>query len=161
MKRIRVLIADDHAVVRMGFASLLGTVREVEVVGDAFDGEDAVRKALALRPDVVVMDLVMPRKDGASATAELREKAPDVKVLVLMGATGPRIEAALRALPDFHEGDVTILHAQDMPDAVNQARAAAHPGDVVSLSPASASFDKYPNFEARGREYKEIVRSLK
>ena len=84
-----------------------------------------------------------------------------VKVLVLMGATGPRIEAALRALPDFHEGDVTILHAQDMPDAVNQARAAAHPGDVVSLSPASASFDKYPNFEARGREYKEIVRSLK
>ena len=69
--------------------------------------------------------------------------------------------AALRALPDFHEGDVTILHAQDMPDAVNQARAAAHPGDVVSLSPASASFDKYPNFEARGREYKEIVRSLK
>ena len=83
MKRIRVLIADDHAVVRMGFASLLGTVREVEVVGDAFDGEDAVRKALALRPDVVVMDLVMPRKDGASATAELREKAPDVKVLIL------------------------------------------------------------------------------
>ena len=52
MKRIRVLIADDHAVVRMGFASLLGTVREVEVVGDAFDGDDAVRKALAIRTDI-------------------------------------------------------------------------------------------------------------
>ena len=83
-----------------------------------------------------------------------------VKILVLMGATGPRIEAALRALPDFTEEQVQILHASDMKDAVAQARAAAKPGDVVTLSPASASFDSYPNFEARGREYKEIVRGL-
>jgi len=83
MEKIRVLIADDHAIVRMGLASLLGTNKRIEVVGDAFDGEDAVRKALALRPDVVIMDLVMPRKDGVAATAELHEKAPGVKVLIL------------------------------------------------------------------------------
>ena len=84
-----------------------------------------------------------------------------VKTLVLMGATGPRIEEALRAHPDFREEDMTILHASDMRDAVAQARAAAKPGDIVSLSPASASFDHYPNFEARGREYKQIVMELK
>ncbi|MGN0652747.1 MAG: UDP-N-acetylmuramoyl-L-alanine--D-glutamate ligase [Gemmiger sp.] len=84
-----------------------------------------------------------------------------VKTLVLMGATGPRIEEALRAHPDFREEDMTILHALDMQDAVAQARAAAKPGDIVSLSPASASFDLYPNFEARGREYKQIVMELK
>ena len=84
-----------------------------------------------------------------------------VKTLVLMGATGPRIEEALRAHPDFREEDMTILHASDMRDAVAQARAAAKPGDIVSLSPASASFDLYPNFEARGREYKQIVMELK
>ena len=78
-----------------------------------------------------------------------------------MGATGPRIEEALRAHPDFREEDMTILHASDMRDAVAQARAAAKPGDIVSLSPASASFDLYPNFEARGREYKQIVMELK
>lgn len=83
-----------------------------------------------------------------------------VKTLVLMGATGPRIEAALRAHPDFTEDAVTILHADGMQDAVNKARAAARPGDVVSLSPASASFDLYPNFEVRGRDYKRIVMEL-
>ena len=83
-----------------------------------------------------------------------------VKVLILMGATGPVIEREVRACPGFAESGLTILHADSMRDAVEQARAAAKPGDIVSLSPASASFDHYPNFEARGREYKEIVRSL-
>ena len=83
MGKIRVLIADDHAVVRMGLASLLGTSKSIEVVGDAFDGEDTVRKALKLKPDVVVLDLVMPRKDGIAATAELQQKLPSAKVLVL------------------------------------------------------------------------------
>ena len=83
-----------------------------------------------------------------------------VKVLILMGATGPKIEAALRACPGFEECGIVILHAKDMEDAVNQARAAAKPGDIVSLSPASASFDLYPNFEVRGRHYKQLVNAL-
>ena len=84
-----------------------------------------------------------------------------VKTLVLMGATGPRIEAAVRACPGFDESALTILHADSMQHAVELARGAARPGDVVSLSPASASFDLYPNFEVRGRDYKNIVNNLK
>ena len=83
-----------------------------------------------------------------------------VKTLVLMGATGPVIEKALRGCPGFTEDAMTILHADSMKDAVEKARAAARPGDVVSLSPASASFDCYPNFEVRGQEYKRLVMEL-
>ena len=84
-----------------------------------------------------------------------------VKTLVLMGATGPRIEAAVRGCAGFDESALTILHADSMQHAVELARSAAQPGDVVSLSPASASFDLYPNFEVRGRDYKNIVKNLK
>ena len=84
-----------------------------------------------------------------------------VKTLVLMGATGPRIESAVRGCAGFDESALTILHADSMQHAVELARGAAQPGDVVSLSPASASFDLYPNFEVRGRDYKNIVNNLK
>ena len=84
-----------------------------------------------------------------------------VKTLVLMGATGPRIEAAVRGCAGFDESALTILHADSMQHAVELARGAAQPGDVVSLSPASASFDLYPNFEVRGQDYKNIVNNLK
>ena len=77
-----------------------------------------------------------------------------------MGATGPRIEKAVREHPAFAGSGLKILHAESMQDAVEQARRAAVPGDVVSLSPASASFDLYPNFEVRGRDYKRIVMAL-
>ena len=98
MEKIRVLIADDHAVVRMGLASLLGTSKAIEVVGDAFDGEDTVRKALKLAPDVVVMDLVMPRKDGIAATAELQRKVPSAKILILTTfGSSENIAKALKA----------------------------------------------------------------
>jgi NarL family two-component system response regulator LiaR len=81
--KVRILIADDHSVVRMGLASLLGTAKNVEVVGEAINGDEAVRKALKLRPDVVVMDLVMPRKDGVAATEEILTDAPETKILIL------------------------------------------------------------------------------
>ena len=84
-----------------------------------------------------------------------------VKTLVLMGATGPRIEKAVRECDGFAGSGLTILHADSMQHAVELARGAAKPGDVVSLSPASASFDLYPNFEVRGRDYKNIVKNLK
>lgn len=83
MKRLRVLIADDHAVVRIGLVTLLEIERDMEVVGQAKNGEDAVRLALELKPDVVVMDLVMPRMDGAEATRRLMESLPEAKVLIL------------------------------------------------------------------------------
>ena len=83
MKPIKVLLADDHAIVRMGLASLLGTKKDIEVVGEAEDGEAAVRKALKLTPDVVIMDLMMPKMDGVEATAEIHRRLPDVKIMVL------------------------------------------------------------------------------
>ena len=80
-----------------------------------------------------------------------------VKVLVLMGAPAPRIEKAVREDPNFDPQALPILHADSMQHAVELARGAAKPGDIVSLSPASASFALYPNFEVRGRDYKRIV----
>ena len=81
--KVRVLIADDHSVVRMGLASLLGTAKNVEIAGEAINGEDAVRKALKIRPDIVIMDIVMPKKDGVAATEEILAAAPETKVLIL------------------------------------------------------------------------------
>ncbi|MCL2580666.1 MAG: UDP-N-acetylmuramoyl-L-alanine--D-glutamate ligase [Oscillospiraceae bacterium] len=83
-----------------------------------------------------------------------------VKVLVLMGATADKIEAALREYPGYQDGAPVIVRAKDMEDAVRLAARHAQPGDVVSLSPASASFDSYKNFEERGRHFKELVRAL-
>lgn len=83
-----------------------------------------------------------------------------VKVLVLMGATGPRIEEAVRAEPGFAGAGLAILHAASMEEAVQLARDAAQPGDEVILSPASASFDLYPNFEERGKHFKRLVNAL-
>ena len=80
---ISVLLIDDHAVMRMGLAALLGTCPEIEVVGDAGDGESGIRKALKARPDVVIMDLAMPEMDGAETTRRLLEKMPEAKVLAL------------------------------------------------------------------------------
>ena len=89
------------------------------------------------------------------------EVVAHVKNLVLMGATGPRIEKAVREDPGFNEAELPIQHADNMQHAVELARACAKPGDIIILSPASASFDLYPNFEVRGREFKKIVNELK
>lgn len=80
---IRVLLADDQRVVRDGLAMLLGLLPEVEIVGTAADGEQAVAMALQLRPEVVLMDLRMPRCDGIEATKRLRAEAADVRVIAL------------------------------------------------------------------------------
>jgi len=80
---IRVLIADDHPVVRSGLAGMLGVEADIDVVGEASDGEEAVALATSLRPDLVLMDLRMPHLDGAAATARITESLPGVHVLVL------------------------------------------------------------------------------
>ena len=80
---IRVLAADDQRVVREGLAMLLSLLPDVEVVGTAADGEEAVTLAAATQPDVVLMDLRMPRLDGAAATRQLRDRCPRAQVIVL------------------------------------------------------------------------------
>jgi DNA-binding NarL/FixJ family response regulator len=96
--RIRVLVADDQAIVRDGLVTLLGLLDDLEIVGEAADGEEAVRLALATRPDVVLMDLRMPVLDGAGATARILEQLPDTAVVVLTTfADDASIAGALRA----------------------------------------------------------------
>jgi len=98
MKDIRILIADDHAIVRMGLSSLFSTQDGLSVVGDAEDGEDTVRKALELNPDVIIMDLMMPQKDGAEATAEIMAARPETKIIILTTfGTSDSIANALNA----------------------------------------------------------------
>lgn len=87
----------------------------------------------------------------------LLEKA---KVLILTGATAPKIEAAVTDCPGWEKSGLKILHAAGLEEAVQLARQEAQEGDIVSLSPASASFDRYKNFEARGRHYKQLVEGL-
>lgn len=82
-QKIKILIADDHAVVRAGLATLLGTEDDIEVVAQAKNGNEAISKTLESRPDVVIMDLRMPAKDGADATAEIHRRHPATKILIL------------------------------------------------------------------------------
>jgi NarL family two-component system response regulator LiaR len=82
-KTIKVLLVDDHNVVRSGLAAFLMAFDDLELVGEANNGEEAVRKVKELNPDVVLMDLVMPKMDGAEATEEIMDYDPDLKVIAL------------------------------------------------------------------------------
>ena len=79
----RVLIADDHVILRMGLLTLFENTPGFAVAGEADDGEQAVRETLRLKPDIVIMDLAMPNKDGIAATREIMTAAPNTKILVL------------------------------------------------------------------------------
>ena len=126
-KTIRLLICDDHAVVRRGLRSLVGVKPEMELVGEAVDGEEAVSMAKKLKPDVIIMDLIMPRKDGVAAISEIKKKNPDAKILVLTsfsddknvfsaikaGASGYLLkdsspEDLLQAIDDVHHGKSSL-----------------------------------------------------
>ncbi len=82
-KKTRILIADDHAMVRQGIASFLGMSEEMEVVGEAADGVEAIEAVKRTKPDIVLMDISMPRLGGLEATLEIKKSHPEIKVLVL------------------------------------------------------------------------------
>ena len=86
-RRIRVLLADDHSIMRDGLRVMLEQSGEFEVVGQARDGEEAVRAASELAPDVVVLDVMMPNKDGVEACREIMESLPDTRVVMLTAST--------------------------------------------------------------------------
>jgi CheY-like chemotaxis protein len=95
--RIRVLVADDHAVVRQGLVQTLGRDAGLEVVGEAVDGRDAVEKARALRPEIVLMDLSMPRMNGLEATRLIRAEMPEVRVIGLSMHPGEDVARQMTA----------------------------------------------------------------
>lgn len=126
-KNIKVLIADDHAVVRMGLTALLSSERGITVVGQSEDGERAVRDADRLQPDVVIMDLMMPRKDGVVATDEIHRAHPEIKIILLTTfGTSDRIARALEV-----GASGALLKSSDEAALVEAVRTVAAGGEVV------------------------------
>lgn len=129
---IRVLIVDDHGVVRSGLRVFLELLDDIEVVGEAGDGSEGLAMARRLRPDVVLMDLLMPRMDGLTATARIREELPETEVVAMTSfIEEDKVTAALEA------GAAGYLLKDAAADEVAAAIRSAHEGDV-HLDPAVA-----------------------
>jgi DNA-binding NarL/FixJ family response regulator len=133
MDKIRVLIVDDHGVVRQGLRMFLGLDPEIEVVGEAANGQEAVELTRELHPDVVLMDLLMPVMDGRVATQTIREEMPDVEVMALTSVLDDAsVSGAIRA------GAIGYLLKNTEADELRRAIKAAAAGQV-HLSPEAAA----------------------
>jgi two-component system, NarL family, response regulator LiaR len=130
---IRVLIVDDHAVVREGLRAFLQTQDGIEVAGEAADGNEAVEAATRLRPDVILMDLVMPGLDGVGAMRALRERVPEARVIVLTSFLDED-----KLLPAIRAGAAGYLLKNAEPKALVRAVEAAHAGEAL-LDPVVAA----------------------
>lgn len=166
MPDIRVLIADDHPVVRRGLSALLATVEGFEVAGEAADGEEAVREAQLLHPDVVLMDVRMPGLDGVEATRRIRKAVPGTAVLMLtMYDDDATVFTAMQA------GAMGYLlkgaEQEDIADAIRavvRGQAIFGPGiasrvlGYFSSPPVpAATEDPFPELTAREREILELL----
>jgi NarL family two-component system response regulator LiaR len=129
---IRVLIVDDHKVVRKGLKAFLLSFSDLEMVGEASNGEEAVRVCSQLNPDVVLMDLVMPGMDGAATTAAIRVRCPDIKVIAL--TSFPEEDLVQKALK---AGAISYLLKNVEADELANAIRAAHAGRST-LAPEAA-----------------------
>jgi two-component system, NarL family, response regulator LiaR len=130
---IRVLIVDDHAVVREGLRAFLQTQDGIEVAGEAADGNEAVEAATRLRPDVILMDLVMPLLDGVGAMRALRERVPEARVIVLTSFLDED-----KLLPAIRAGAAGYLLKNAEPKELVRAVEAAHAGEAL-LDPVVAA----------------------
>lgn len=130
---IRVLLVDDHAVVREGLRAFLELQDGIEVVGEAGDGEAAVLAAERLEPDVVLMDLAMPRLDGVGAMRELRRRLPAVRAIVLTSFSDDD-----RLLPAIQAGAAGYLLKTAAPQELARAIRSAHAGEAL-LDPGVAA----------------------
>ena len=129
---IRVLIADDHAILRKGIRALLSTEPDIEVVGETGDGLETVAQAAALHPHVVLMDLVMPGTDGIEATRRITAEQPDVRILVLTS-----FAADDKVFPAIKAGALGYILKDSGPEELVQAIHQVHLGQP-SLEPAIA-----------------------
>ncbi len=129
---IRVLLVDDHAVVRSGLSAFLSVYEDLEMVGEASNGEEAVRICRRVEPHVVLMDLVMPGMDGAATTKAIREECPDIQVIALTSFKEDNlVQAAMKA------GAIGYLLKNVSGDELAQAIRSAHAGRPT-LAPEAA-----------------------
>lgn len=129
---IRVLIVDDHTIVRKGIRALLTEIAGIEVVGEAADGQEAVVQANGLRPDVILMDLAMPKMDGIEATRQIKTSQPESRILVMTSfATDDKVLPAIKA------GALGYLLKESAPEDLVQAIHQIHRGEP-SLHPTIA-----------------------
>ena len=150
LRKIRILLADDHAVVRQGFKLILNQQSDMEVIGEAGDGAEAVRLAVDLRPNLIIMDIAMPRINGVEATRRIAENCPECKVLILSmhkdvvyvretlraGATGYLLKESidqdlLRAIRSVAQGD-GFLSPEVSKTVLEEYQQVADPFDLLT-----------------------------
>jgi len=155
---IRVMLVDDHAVVRSGLSAFLMAFDDLELVGEAENGRQAVQRAAALQPDVILMDLVMPEMDGAAATRQIREAYPHIQVIALTSfREDALVQAALQA------GAISYLLKNVSADELAQAIRAAHAGrstlapEAAQVLIQAATRPAAPVFELTERERDVLI----
>ena len=155
MKKTSVLLVDDHSVVRMGLAAIINIEKDLKVCGEAESGAEAVKLAKEMRPDVVVMDFMMPGMDGAEATAAVLRASPESKVLVLT-TYGTSADIA-RALKCGATGAVTKnLSNEELADAI---RAAAR-GERMLSAEIEASLSEAESNNGLTARQREVLDSI-
>lgn len=153
MSRIRVVIADDHAILRDGVRALLSTAQDVEVVGEAADGTEAVARCQALRPDVVLLDVNMPGLGGLEAALVLRRECPDTRVLIL--SQHEDREYVARALQAGAAG--YVLKKAAGAELVSAIRAVHAGGLVLDPAVARAAMEPERSEDAGASDYDRLT----
>ena len=179
MKKIRVLIADDHALFREGIRALLSKYEDLEVTGEAADGKEAIDQVKKLRPDIVLMDIAMPGLGGLEATLELKKIYPEVKILVLTqyanqeylyrflkaGVSGyvlKRVAGAelVSAIRSVHRGG-TFLHPDVAPGVIEGYLGGLQPAQQEDIYETLTDREKQVlKLVAEGKTNKEIAEIL-
>jgi two-component system response regulator NreC len=179
MNRIRVFLADDHLLLREGIRSLLSKVPDIEVIGEAGDGKEAVEKVEQLLPDVVLMDITMPELGGLEATQRIKQKNPQVKVLILtihetsqylagmlnVGASGyvvkttasGELTSAIRAV---HHGDIYLypsIARMLVEDYLHKVKVGDQKSSYEGLTPREREILKYIAEDRKNKEIADLL----
>lgn len=165
MKKLRILIADDHPLFRHGVGTLFGGMEDMEVIGEATSGEEAVRLAGELRPDVVLMDIRMPGGNGIEATRTIVAKYPQVRVLILtMFQDDASVFTAMRAgargyvLKDAEKDELMrAIRAVAGGEAIFSPNIAARMIDYFAMTRPAAREDLFPELTVREREVLYLI----